>query len=638
MELHIPQDERRPLARDVWLLLLATALIFLPDMVLREVRGREALHATVAEEMLRSGSAWMTTVHGEPVHAYPGYAWLVALATQAGVRGELAPRLPAFLCMVGLATLCGVVSYRRGGAVAGVVAAAMVLCNPASLRVGTRAQSEPLLALLLCAAWMTWYSFGQRRKRWALGWAGAMAFVLAAAFTAGGRAIALFYLPFLFLRRPVRGRRRLLLPSHLAVLAVLVVVVAIWLRRYPDQIFLPWNEEKTLPQVTLSYPIELLLFPLKCVQYLMPWPLIAWPAFCMAYRPLEKSPVAFHYLRTIVVSAFLATWLVPKLSPLVLLPVLGPLAIMTGLHAEMLVRRHRQALVRLSTVLLGLGASLAGLGLLATGLHFAGVVRLEGLRPGLLLWDVAVFLTMLATAGLAWRGPWRRMPFHTHLVIGFMTLAAGFLAIQTTWDDWAHGEMRDAGRALAGVLSPPDYLVAAPPAVPEAAGTAAAPAVPATAPLGTAATVPVTYRPLSESIVYRQTRSSHLGVCYYLGRPIVRVQDPKTQIPLPVPGPWQVLGEPVPGTGPEATGGGGAGSGSPIYRDAIYALCDSGPPVVPEVEWVPLTPPIDPLRRKAVRHTWFPGGIMLLRLYTEAAPLADDYQPEAVRLYRGVRR
>lgn len=638
MESYIPQEERTPLARHLWLL-LAAALLFLPPILWREVRSREALYATVAEEMLRSGSAWVTTIHGDPVQAYPAYAWLVALATQAGFRGELALRLPALLSMVGLATLCGVVGYRRGGAVAGVVASAVVLCNPAALRVGCRAQGEPLLALLLCAAWMTWYSFGQRRKRWALGWAGAMVFVLLAAFTAGARAIAVFYLPFFFLRRPVRGRRRLLLPSHLAVLAVAVVVLTVWLRRVPNQIFLPWNELNTLPEVTLSYTVEILLFPLKCLLYLMPWPLVAWPAFCMAYRPLEKSPVAFHFLRTIVVSAFVATWLIPKLSPLFLLPVLGPLAIMTGLHAELLVRRHRQRLLRLSALLFVLGVAAAGFGLLAATLHLAGVIVLSGLETTVVVAAMAVFLATLAIGMLAERGPLRRLPFPAHLVAGFTALGVTLLTLQTTWDEWAGGEARAAGRALTGEEDPADFLIAPLPAAPEAAGTAAAPTVSATASAGPAAngvSVPVTYRPLSESVIYRQTRSYHLAACYYLGRPVIRVQDPKSQIPLPVPGPRQVLGEPAPGTAAAAAND--TTDGSPVYRDAIYALCDSGPPVVPEVEWVPLTPPIDLLRRKTVQVDWFPGGMTLLRLSTVAAPVPDDYQPDVVRLYRGVRR
>lgn len=619
------------------LLLLAAVLVYLPPLLWREVRSREALYATVAEEMVRSGSAWRLTLHGDPVQSYPGYVWLVAIAQEAGLPDTLALRLPAFLSILGLAALCGVVGCRRGGATAGLVAAAMVLFNPASLRVGCRAQHESLLALLLTGAWMAWYSFGQRRKQWALGWSGAMLLVVLATFTAGARALAAFYLPFLFLRRPVRGRRRLLLASHLVVLGVTIAAIVVWLLRVPGQTFLPWNALSTLPAVTMSYPLEILLFPLKCLLYLMPWPFLAWPAFCMAYRPLERSPVAFHFLRTITASAFVAAWLVPKVSPLVLLPVLGPLSIMTGLHAELLIRRHRRELRLLSTVLAIAAVVLSGAVVLAALLHLSGFAWLDGLGRGTAMALAALFAVLLGLGLMAWRGPLRRLPVLAHLILGFTAVAVGVLAVRNTVEVWAGGEMRAAGRALAGQSPVPAYLLAPPPALPEAAGTAAAPTPPAggaAAGGGPNGSPAVVYRPLAESVVYRQTRSPHLGVCFYLGRPVLRVDDPRAQIPLPLPGPRSALGDLVTGAGASAAGA----AGEPVYRDAIYALCDSGPPVVPEVDWVPLTPPMDLLRRQAVRLEWFPQRFRLLRLTTTVAPVPEDHQPDVVRLYRGVRR
>lgn len=637
----MPPDERPFSSRDLWLLALAAALLFLPNMITREVRGGEALYASVASEMVRTGSIWNTAVQGAPVQAYPGYPWLVAVGQELGLPPEMALRLPAVLCIVGLAGLCGMIGYRRGGPIAGAVAAAVVICNPAALRSGMRAQSEPLLALLLCAAWMTWYSVGQRRKHWTLAWIGALLFVVLAAFTAGARAIAFFYLPFVFLRRPVKGRRRLLLPSHLVVLGVTVVVLAFWLRQVPNQIFLPWNELNTMPKVTVSYPVEMLLFPLKSLLYLMPWPFLFWPAFCMAYRPLEGSPVVFHYLRTIVVSAFVAAWLVPKLSPLVLLPVLGPIAIMTGLHAELLVRRHHLHLRRLNLTMLVAATAVAAFGTLVATLHLTGIVRFEGMETSLVVRNGALLLAMLLTALLALRGPLRALPLHTHMVVAFMTLACGILALHATWYSWSGSEQRAAGLALAGKIPPPDFLIARPPLlevgaalapaalVPPAAAPplAPTPAAAVTPPTLTVSGVPMSYRLLSESIVYRQTVNPYLAACFYLGRPVVRVLDPKTQIPLPIPGPRQVLGDVAPEAVPSPRQDGDPAN--PAYRDAVYALCDSGAPVLPAVEWTALTPPIDLRRRKVVRVQGFPERMTVLRLYTEAAPVPA---PEKTKL------
>jgi len=538
--------------------------------------------------------------------------------------------------MVALGALCGTVAYRRAGALAATTAVGVVLFTPATLRACARAQSETLLALLLCAAWVTWYSAGQQRKRWLLAWAGAMAFVILATFTAGARAIVLFYLPFLFLRRPVRGRRRLLLPSHIAVLAVGAVVVVTWLRWVPGQIFLPWNELTTVPQVTRSYPVEVVLFPLVSILYLMPWPFLMWPAFCMAYRPLETIPVAFHYLRTIVLAVLIAGWLIPDASPLALLPLLGPLAIMTALHADLLVRRHHRELRRLGLALHGAAAVVAALGLLIGLLHLSGGIRIEGMPFGTIAWADAALLAMLTLAALGLRGPLRRLPSHQHLLSGFAALACAVVTLDTAWSSWSAAEQRAAGLALAGSGPAPEYLVVRPAANPDIGAAAAPAADPDAAPPGTAPGTPTAYRPLQESVVYRQTRGPHRIACFYLGRPVLRVTDPKTQIPLPVPGPRQVIGDPVAGP-PTPTHPGGP-TGSPVYRDAVYALCDSGPPVLPEVEWVPLTPPLDLRRRQTVLWQWFPGGLTLLRLHTEALPVPPDYQPEPVRLYRGTRR
>jgi 4-amino-4-deoxy-L-arabinose transferase-like glycosyltransferase len=674
----MPPEERTFSSRDLWLLVLAAALLLLPNMIAREVRKGEALYSSVASDMVRTRALWVTTAHGAQQPFYPGYPWLVALGQELDLPPEIALRLPAVLCIATLAGLCGMVGYRRGGPVAGAVAAAVVICNPATLRCGTRAQSEPLLALLLCAAWMTWYSVGQRRKHWALAWAGAMLFVIPAAFTAGARAVAFFYLPFVFLRRPVKGRRRLLLPAHLVVLAATVAVIVFWLRRVPDQIFLPWNELNTMPKVTLSYPVEMILFPLKSLLYLMPWPFLFWPAFCMAYRPLESSPVVFHYLRTIVVSAFVAAWLIPKLSPLVLMPALGPIAIMTGLHAELLIRRHHLHLRRLNLAMLAVGIALAACGTAVAALHLTGIVRFDGIEPSLLGWNAVLLFAMLVAAVLALRGPLRSLPVHAHLIVAFTVLASSILALQAVWYSWAGSEQREAGLALAGKIPTPDFLVVKPAAAAEGSTAPVAGTAPATAstaspaPASAAATppaAPLTYRPLAESIVYQQTGNYYLSACFYLGRPVVRVEDPKTQIPLPIPGPRQVLGDVAPEAPPSPPPG--ATSADATYRDAVYALCDSGAPVLPAVEWTALTPPIDLRRRKIVRAQWFPGGTTLLRLYTEAAPLPEkpkpaaekstldtenpipdgeksrldagkpkpeEYQPETVRLYRGVRR
>ncbi|MBN2450411.1 MAG: glycosyltransferase family 39 protein [Lentisphaeria bacterium] len=640
----MPYVERTPTRRSVLLLLLVFALLYLPFLPTRELRPSEALYGTVAAEMVRERVFWTPAVHGDPVDAYPLYPWLVALCDTLGCQGEWGVRLPAVLCLGVLALLSGWMAHRHGGPVAAFVAAGMVLCNVAAIRVGRRAQSEIVLALLLTCAWWTWFALGQEGKRWLAGWLGAALFVTLAAFTGGARALAMFYLPFFFLRRPVKGRRRMLLPSHFAALAFLALAVGTWLYRSENPIFLPWNELQTMPRVTLSYPLDFVLFPLKCAVYLFPWSFLIWPAFCMAYRPLERSPIVFHFLRTIVLSLFLVSWLLPKVSPLSLMSVLGPLAVMTGLHFELLVRRHLLVLRRLSRLLAHAAAvlALAGLGLCL--IHGSGIVRVEG-WPRAHLAGMGVLLALaLAVALLVAYGPLARAPFRNQFVAAAGALGVAVLSLITPWQAWANNEQSAAGLALAGRAPPSPILLATPPgadaAVSGAGGVPEGGAVPREAVAGVVpnvAEVSRVYRPIASSAIYSTTRPYHVAACFYLSRPVVRVTAARTRIPIPhgrSVAPFPSWGDrpDIPALPPQND------PGAQPYVDAVYVLTEGSAPILPEVEWTPVSPALDLRRRKIVRVGWFPGGPRLARLYTEAAPPDPGQPPDIVRLFRGVRR
>lgn len=466
-------------------------VLYLTFIGVRELRSQEALLASISIESMTSGNSAVTAVHGVQVQSLPLYPWLVTLCSGFRTPNELSTRLPAALSVLGMALLAGLTARRLGGPLAGVVAASVVLTNVACLREGGRAGSDTLSAFLITAAWVFWYRLGRERRRWGMAWSVSLACVLAATFAVGIRALVFFYLPLVLLRRPMRGWRRLLLPSHLVVLACLISALGLWLYVAPGQSLFPWRtlilRTVALREGTGGYFRDLVSFPFRCLGYLMPWPFLAWPAFCVAYRPLERRPVLCGYLRTIVASLFVAAWVVPNTSSRVLMPLLAPIAILTGLHYQILVRRYHRQLQMLCRFLLVLASSIAVVGVLVGLAHVAGLVVFAGL--GGVTSRATVLLLALIFVASRWLTTTRvALPFWSRLVacIGLFHLA--LTATTAPLEGWLRDESRQRGQTLSEQL-------------PE------------------------------QAVVYRTTDWFLVRECFYIGHRVVKTGDPDAELP-----------------------------------------------------------------------------------------------------------
>ena len=483
----MPYIESVPTRQHVYLLIALFPVLYLVNLGTRELRRPEALQATIANEMTSTSRLAITTVHGEHVNSFPLYPWLVKTASAFQRANDWTARIPAALGVLSLAALSGWAAYSNGGALAGCVAASMALTCVAAFRAGVRAGPDTVFASLVAAAWLVWYHLGRERKRWGVAWTVVMLLLLAAVFTVGARALACFYLPILCLRRPLRGWRRMLFPAHFAALAGLAAVVLVWCHYVPEQTLLPWNTLRAVPRVTSSYPRELLLFPLKSAAYLLPWSFLAWPAFCVAYRPLEKKPVYCDFLRVLVYSLFLAAWLLPNISPRALLPLVCPLSVLTGLHYETLVRRHARALGTLCRLLGHAARGSAVLFLLAGGLHLSGAAVLSGLSAGRCGWSM---LLLLAAGALVWwlrKERWPKEPWAC-LLLATAAVRLVYLAVLPTSGGWLHAEKRNLGTVLRQDIP-------------------------------------------KDAIVYKTLDSDLLVECFYLKRATRRVREPDRDLP-----------------------------------------------------------------------------------------------------------
>lgn len=442
--------------RNWWLLILGAFLaLYLPFLGLRELQTQEAFQALVAQEMSAHGGLLQPTVQGVPVAVFPLYPWLVCLASRFSVPNEWATRLPAALAVLLLAALSGRMAARAGGHLAGAVAAAVVLTSVMLLDAGRQAQTHLVAAALIVAAWFSWYRLGRVYKRWGAAWAVGVGFATLAFLGIGLVAFVYFYFPLVFLRRPLRIWRRFLVPGHLLALCGAVTVVGLWLRCVPGQTALPWQSflASVVPETPRSYLHHLMHFPFACAVALLPWTFLAWPGFCVAFRPVEHTPIFCRFLRTLVLPLWLAAWLLPGSSCLDLLPLAGPLAVLTGLHLEILLRRHARALRWLPLLICGCGLTVGGCGLLLGALHITGVVVFSGLETPLWTAVMALLTCGMLLAYWGQRSGTAR-PFWVRVMVATLAAHLIFLALYSPCRALYYERRRDAGAALAAGLPP----------------------------------------------------------------------------------------------------------------------------------------------------------------------------------------
>ena len=281
----------------------------------------------------------------------------------------------------------------------------------------------------------------------------------------------------------------MLFPAHFGALALVFLVLLLWRTAAPGQALLPWNVLvlHSVSGATTGYLRHLVTFPFASAVYLLPWAFLLWPAFCMAHRPLEKNPVFCHYLRVIVFSLFLCGWALPGSSPRSLLPVLGPLSILTGLHYEILVRRHHAQLRRLFTTVLIATFAVSAAALTLGFLHVAGIVVLEGFGVRALLPNMMLLFLVLGVACWLHRRSSLR-PFWLSFVAAVTLLRVGYLTTIVPFRAWYRNERKDKAELLGARVSP-------------------------------------------EAHIYKTANRFLVTESFYLRRPISVVTDPETQIP-----------------------------------------------------------------------------------------------------------
>ena len=376
--------DTKPSWRSIALLVLLSLLAFMVNINLPQLRrSDEALNAAYALGMADAGFS-ETALYGVPVPGYPLYPWLVRICSLGGIPTVFTLRLPAFIALAIIALFSGIFALKLQSSFAGMIASCIVMLSVVSFKIGILANVDIVASCLISCAWYILYIYGWSKRQWGLAWTFSLALVFICTFGWGLKAILIFYLPMFFLWNRLDGFETLQSPQHIA--AAIVVLALIITRNFifPNTPLLPWKALAFVnpPETLADYLRHLVSILPKTAFYLLPWTLLSWAPFCLALRQFELHRTACHYLRVIVSSTFVLFLLMPGGSPLHLLPVLGPFAVLMGVHSEIVLRRYRDFFAWLLRLVAWLCFIAAILGILFWLAVVCNVLRLDFVSYG----------------------------------------------------------------------------------------------------------------------------------------------------------------------------------------------------------------------------------------------------------------
>ena len=345
-------EESEPKLYHILLLILLFLLIFSPWYLhIRELIGVEGKFGSIAMEMNLFNPS--NAAHGENLSfCYPLYPWLVAVAHKLGLGIELSLRGISILALAFISFIVFEATRRTSGLRGAFIATCFMFSNIFVLEKAIDGNPFTLTVVLLLSGWMLWYYFGIIKGDWNLGWIFGLLFAGLAFYTIGWTALLYFFLPLIFMRRPLSFWNKLKFPGFTVGLCLVTFFILLWM--IPEMIGSIDSQPNSvtfLNNISETYFKDILLYPFNIIGGFMPWAIIAWPAFCVAYQPLDKNPIFSRFLRTIFFSLFFALWLNPFSTTRDFIILIPPVAIMTGTNYWILIRRHGNGLQKIFQIL-----------------------------------------------------------------------------------------------------------------------------------------------------------------------------------------------------------------------------------------------------------------------------------------------
>ncbi|PZR72303.1 MAG: hypothetical protein DLM73_13630 [Chthoniobacterales bacterium] len=317
-------------ARNLLIVLLCWAAIYLPGLGSLEIKGEEGRRILPAVTMLETGNYLVPQVGSEAyLRKPPLINWLVAASFKiSGHRNEWTARLPSALCILAVALAFVAVGRANLGAKGSLMAALIWLVNFGMIEKGRLIEIEALYVSLFGLAFVLWLSWWQQRRSPWLTWTVPWIFLGLGLLAKGPLHLFFFYAIVLAVLQSTGGLRKLWHPAHFFGVAIMLGIFAAWAVPYwqtmhGTNLAGSWSGEFTGRLTADDFKLSswILNIP-RALAYFLPWTLL------LVARPTWETPAEQKLARALAWGAgvpFLIVSLLPGALPRYSMPLLVPL-------------------------------------------------------------------------------------------------------------------------------------------------------------------------------------------------------------------------------------------------------------------------------------------------------------------------
>ncbi len=339
-----------------FVLTLASLVIYSPWFLgIKELSTMEGLFASIIADM---NIVPLSKAHGEVIAVPPLFHYIAYLFKSLNLSYELSLRITSILSILLLSLLSGLFILKVGKIQVTAIVMSIILSCLITMQKGLLGEPLFLGVLFIYTGWGLFFYYGVLLKKWNYAGFYASLLCLLTYFTVGGMGVLYFLLPLTVMKRPLRIWNKLTKRGFLLGISILLIGIILWMIftfHAPGQSF------QFVSMLTLEYSHHLLSFPFVVCIRLLPWSIIMWTPFCLAFISLEKVPVLTMFLRRITVTLFLFLWLNPYTESIDIIIIIPAIAIMTGMNYWLLIRRYGYILhkiIKCFAIILLLGSTL----------------------------------------------------------------------------------------------------------------------------------------------------------------------------------------------------------------------------------------------------------------------------------------